>query len=881
MDQISTTSEASGSDTVKSDLINVPFLDQLQTIAAADPQRIAIRDQDQHCTYRQLVDTIQHLAHTIVDAAVPDGPIGILLDDTHIYIAAMLSVIAAGRPALPLDRGAPSAVIAQLIRTARIAAIIVIRPDETLPANLRQLALDDLRSATPRGVSLPIVSIHDPALLISTSGSTGIPKITAHSQHGLLRRIINEISPPNVGYGEPAMVLGAPQTLGAIRARLVVLLCGGTLSIIDLPRDGLGTLLHRIEHDRCRLLRATPSLMRSVVRLDGAARALAHLRHVRLGGEPLLQTDLRAIRAVLPGSCQIHHSMAATETSVARWIIPEIDDHDPVRVAAGHILPGLHVQILDEHGHDVTPGESGELVVGLSLSALGDWIDGRLDRTRFQQAGGLQLYRTGDIARLCPDGVLVVHGRSDRMVKINGNRVEPGAVEAVLSDLPWVREAAIVATGEPGSMTLHAFVVTDTNAPGEPIKALRSRLRAELPACMRPSRLHLIDALPLLRTGKRDSRALAALAQQTPSPGEAASVDEAAGDLTALVLDIWRRVLPQGALPGTACFDEVGGDSLRFVELILRLERRLGHKLPMERFSLEMTVSDMAQAITRVQTPPLDAAPGPRDIVFLLPGAGGDEPGMAWLRAACASDLRFVQLAYGDWTTFQAADFNFDTLFASLLDTVLTQAPSGPIRLAGYSIGGQIGWLLAARLEQMGREVSALLMLDSPSPLSTINVHGVAEHTHRRLSLRDEWQQLREARHIGRSRVMLARIVARRLLAPRGADLLRLLARHHRLLPMLAAAYLGNDLTSSLLARHFRAWRRRQTDLPVLQARTVLIRARANPHPDWDLGWQPLCANLEIRLVDGDHTTMLSADRTGDVSGHMLQAFARPSMVGC
>jgi acyl-coenzyme A synthetase/AMP-(fatty) acid ligase len=121
---------------------------------------------------------------------------------------------------------------------------------------------------------------------------------------------------------------------------------------------------------------------------------------------------------------------------------------------------------------------------------------------------GWRYYRTGDIVRLQPDGLLRVLGRADRQVKINGTRVEPGEIEAILRGEPAVTDAAVVARKTGDGPVLHAFVASRQGDPAGLVATLRDKLAARLPFALRPAGLTVLDALPTLPGGKLDHAAL-------------------------------------------------------------------------------------------------------------------------------------------------------------------------------------------------------------------------------------------------------------------------------------------------------------------------------------------------------------------------------------
>jgi len=121
---------------------------------------------------------------------------------------------------------------------------------------------------------------------------------------------------------------------------------------------------------------------------------------------------------------------------------------------------------------------------------------------------GWRAFRTGDLVRLQPDGMLRHAGRADRQVKINGVRIEPAEIEAVLRAEPAVTDAAVVVRREAGGITLLGFVVTTAEDEPALLASLRQRLAAALPSTARPARLIVLDRLPTLPGGKIDHVAL-------------------------------------------------------------------------------------------------------------------------------------------------------------------------------------------------------------------------------------------------------------------------------------------------------------------------------------------------------------------------------------
>jgi hypothetical protein len=178
---------------------------------------------------------------------------------------------------------------------------------------------------------------------------------------------------------------------------------------------------------------------------------------------------------------------------------------------------------------------------------------------------GERWYRTGDIGRHRPDGVIELLGREDDQVKINGFRIELGEVEATLRAHPGVRQCAVVVAGARGRKRMLAAVAPQGQI--DPAQ-LREHLRGRLPEYMLPSRLVMLDSLPTTANGKLDQRAIVRLCE-APSSAK----DTAADEHTRAVARAWAEVLerPSEAIDLDLNFFDAGGDSVTAVRLRSRL----------------------------------------------------------------------------------------------------------------------------------------------------------------------------------------------------------------------------------------------------------------------------------------------------------------------
>jgi acyl-coenzyme A synthetase/AMP-(fatty) acid ligase len=304
----------------------------------------------------------------------------------------------------------------------------------------------------------------------------------------------------------------SPSSLGGFTSLLTFPLAGAASEMFEIKEAGLGGLVEALAQRPVTILRAAPSLLRALAQHpEMATPAMAGLRIVQTYGEPLLKQDVAAIRQLLPPGCRIRTTYGSTEASGLSWFAGDPDEHDPIRVATGALMPDTEARIVDEGGRDCLSGEEGELIIASRYNALGEWREGRLVPGALEphpDDPGARVFRTGDLARCSADGVFVVVGRKDRMAKINGQRVEPAEVETALRALPGVDRAEVVVDQSTGRTRLVAFVVSVSDAGEEFAETLRRALAARLPAFMVPSRILLVEAIPLLAGGKVDGAAL-------------------------------------------------------------------------------------------------------------------------------------------------------------------------------------------------------------------------------------------------------------------------------------------------------------------------------------------------------------------------------------
>lgn len=227
---------------------------------------------------------------------------------------------------------------------------------------------------------------------------------------------------------------------------------------------------------------------------------------------------------MLPDTCKVALVYGMSEGApLTEWFLPDRLPDGPARLPIGYLNDDMEFAMTGPEGRPAADGEAGALWVRGKLLSLGEWQDGRCVPGRLlcdPADPSLVVLPTGDLVRRGPNALMEFVGRADDQVKVRGNRIEPAEVEEVLRRTADVTDAAVLACQIGANTTLVAFVVAGGAAGPVLRQALVERMRAVLPPYMVATRLHFIDRLPRLPSGKLDARSLATHDDAgAPAPG--------------------------------------------------------------------------------------------------------------------------------------------------------------------------------------------------------------------------------------------------------------------------------------------------------------------------------------------------------------------------
>lgn len=500
----------------------------------SEPDFTVIVDQGENnsFTYAQLDLYARRIAGKLRRMGVqPRDFVTIELPRNKEYIAAMYAVWLAGAAFAPLSPAYPA------------ERLEFIRSDCNAKVNINDKFLKRIESEEPfTGMVEP--ADDDPSLLIYTSGSTGKPKGVLHSHRSIsdsVLRYINYIKSP-AGF---RAALGAPFTFVASVQGVFAPLAAMTTAYLmpyEAMRDPV-LLADFIEKNQINRTFISPKMLK-VFKPKGDS-----LKVVLTGSERVSDTysDLFDI--------YVMYGQTESASAVMGFKVDKKYSNTPI----GKPIGDEKAYILDEEGNIADEGElclAGNFATGY-LNLPEQTAKTFVDNPFASEDGYPKLLKTGDIVRRADDGNIVYLNRKDWMVKINGQRVEPGEIETVIKNTEGVHDAVIKDfKNQYGQVYLVAYFVED-----EPVDAddIRKAVAEKLPSYMIPAFFVKLDKLPINANGKLDRGAL-----EAPEAGAFKS-DYAAPetDMQKALCDAFEKVLSVENVGIDDDFFALGGDSIK------------------------------------------------------------------------------------------------------------------------------------------------------------------------------------------------------------------------------------------------------------------------------------------------------------------------------
>ena len=374
-------------------------------------------------------------------------------------------------------------------------------------AGMQVISSDDFfagaRTSEPTADVPVFADPDDVGVVLFTSGTTSRPKAVELTHNNLTSYVTGTVEFDSVGPGDAALICVPPYHIAGVTAALSNLYAGRRM--VYLPQFDATEWVRLVRDEGVTSATVVPTMLdRIVTTLEADPVSLPTLRNLAYGGSKVALPLVRKALALLP-EVGFVNAYGLTETSSTIAVLTP-DDHRAAQGSTdetgarrlgsvGRPVPGVDLQIRDENGRVLGPGQTGELFV------RGDQVSGR-----YAEIGSVLdpdgWFPTKDIATLDTGGYLFIGGRSDDTIIRGGENIAPAEIEDVLVEHPAVRDCVVVGPDDPqwGQIIVAVVVPADGVSP-EPDE-LREHVRAHLRGSRTPDRVVFRAELPTNAAGK-------------------------------------------------------------------------------------------------------------------------------------------------------------------------------------------------------------------------------------------------------------------------------------------------------------------------------------------------------------------------------------------
>jgi len=717
-------------DTIKSDYLahystlndtetpypNVSLSELLSKQGEISPNNIALEYNETKITYQDLHIKVNQFAHYLEAHGVQSGDyIAVSYPRSPELVYAILAIIQCGAAYLPLDHEYPSKRVEFMMEDSKAKFLLTGKAFSlSLPKCSNTILIDDAMASLHQYPSTKLQTCVDPGniiYLLYTSGSTGKPKGAKISNKNLVNLLFSLVNEPGIKETDRLPFISTISFDIASFELFLPLFTGATLVLPDHETSNDGRLLYEmLDKEKISLLVATPTTYQMLI--DSGWSNKLPLK-ILCCGEPL---PTKLAKELIKRCDELWNLYGPTEVTIFSSC-KHIKTEETL-ISVGGPIANMQYYIVDEHGNLLPPNTVGEIAIG--GDGVGKGYLGRPELTAakfipnvFSNKKDDIMYLSGDLGKLLPSNEVVCLGRIDHQVKVRGFRIEIGEIEQALMTIDGIKSAIVLAKTD----ILVAFIIVNAEITNEldQIRVWRNELASQLPTFMVPHVFHILEKMPTTLNDKIDRKGLLEYKSNSESNQEytAPRTNE-----EKLVATIWQENLKKERIDIFSNFFEMGGHSIMAINVMIKIEKKTGIRIPLSALFQHSTVEKFAQLLNKENEISLEhlvplKPRGSKTPLFIVHGGGLNILNFAHIINHFDED----QPIYG----FQGIGPNgFDNWFESIeamaaryIDSIIKINPNGPYAVAGFSFGGVVAFEMARQLKEQGKIVSIIALLDT------------------------------------------------------------------------------------------------------------------------------------------------------------------------
>ena len=704
-------------------LANKSIVSLIEKNTAEFKDNIAVVFKRKKLTYEDVNSKANQLAHLLIEnEKVKSGEfICVMLDRNEWSVISMLAILKTGGVYVPVEPNYPQNRIDYILRDSGGKVLITSENYEKLTSFNKDkiITIEDIEDKiTKFSSNNPNVNVsadsESSAYVIYTSGSTGEPKGVLGTHKCLLNLI--EWQSDIIERGLKTLQFAPHSFDVSIQEILFSLATSGTIyQIENETRYKMSLIAELIEKQEIGILTMPYSALNLFLGEVENNNQLKSLKHIITSGEqPFINSTIEKLLKAYP-CVMFHNQYGPSETHVVTsHTLSGKDDKLPGKIPIGKPINNTQILLLDKEMEFVPVGIPGDLYIGGFNVANGYINNSKLTDDSFipNPFDEGKLYKSGDVARWNNNGELEFLGRDDSQVKVRGYRIELGEIESCLLKYPDIKEASVKLIDDIEDKEIAAYF---TSLAEIGVISLKEFLNSILPDYMIPGYFVKLETFPRTSSGKIDLRSLP-LPDSNDNPFLSAYV-EPEGETEIVITEVWKEILHKEKISSHDNFFEIGGNSIKAIQVMSKVQKRLGKKTYLNLIFQQPTIKQMAERILgteeilkNIETDAILLNQEHEKKIFFLP------PGIGYSFAYLEFAKYFVDSSVYGLNFIESSD-----PAKSTVDIITNIQKDGELYLFGHSAGGNLAYDVAIELHKRGRQVGGIILLDTYRQLELID----------------------------------------------------------------------------------------------------------------------------------------------------------------
>ncbi|MEB7831147.1 non-ribosomal peptide synthetase [Staphylococcus xylosus] len=580
---------------------NKTFVEIFEAQVAKIPNEIALTYEGESLTYATLNARANQLANYLrIEGVQPNTLVGLMTNRRLEMMIGIYGILKAGGAYVPIDPNYPSDRINYILGDSQPNVLLTDQTlDETIDFNKAVLNLTDASIVETQSTDnlSKVTDVTDLMYVIYTSGTTGKPKGVMVPYKGVMNRLHWMIDKYYIN-NEDTILFKTPFTFDVSVWEIFgpTMVGGQAILLPSGEESNPEKITSLIDHHNITMVHFVPSMLGvfiDFIKSTNRVEDIATVNYVLASGEALKAEQVNQFNALIggPNNALLIDLYGPTEASIEVIYYPCTPGETYDKIPIGRPIANIQAYIMNEDESLMGIGVPGELCIG-GVGVTNGYLN-RPDLTdeKFidNPFGEGKLYRTGDLAKWSTTGNVEYLGRIDEQVKIRGYRIELGEIESLLRQIDLISDVAVVAKPMAGEeLAICAYLVSDESVDFDEIK---SQLNQNLPDYMVPTYMTQIDILPVTSNGKLDKKQLPEI--QVESENYVAPTN----DIEEMLTNIFGEVLNIRRVSIYDNFFEVGGHSLKAINVINKIEGETGIRLPLKVIFESPTVAQLGKVL--------------------------------------------------------------------------------------------------------------------------------------------------------------------------------------------------------------------------------------------------------------------------------------------